>query len=301
MMKELTDYSIFDENTGEIIQYLTQEEVEYLKNNFASTTKINDRGERFIPKNDTFNSMIKEYCGSFYFSFYDNILQLENSYLFRFIYLSTFTNYKGYIEFGLSKRDGVLIKKKNIQEILKLKRTETYNTIKYFEENNMIYYDEEGFVMINTNISKRGKLNKAEDRLNHSRIFDEHIRELYENSSSKEHKTIGIMLKLLPYVHFKTNIICSNPNEEDCSRIKPLKLNEILEIINASKTSIRTLMSFKIMNGTESAFMKTSNAFIKNFYIINPRITYKGLSSSVDEDENFLMELSLNYFKIGNC
>lgn len=39
MMNELTNYSIFNENTGEIIQYLTMEEIEYLKSNYNFCAK----------------------------------------------------------------------------------------------------------------------------------------------------------------------------------------------------------------------------------------------------------------------
>ena len=78
MMNELTNYSIFNENTGEIIQYLTMEEIEYLKSNYTSApkgnSKLNDRGEEFIPNNDLFKQFIKEELGGFYFNYYNTII-----------------------------------------------------------------------------------------------------------------------------------------------------------------------------------------------------------------------------------
>lgn len=297
-MENLTDYIVVDSKTGEYVQNLTRKETLMLEKNYTSMSKTNNTN--MIPKKNLFNEMIDKLCGNFCFSFYDEVMKLENAYLFRFIYLSTYINYKGYVEFGNAKGVNKLIKKNDIKEILNLKRTEAYNTIKYFEDNNLLTYDEDNYVKINPAISKRGKLINKENESKHTRIFDTYIQELYSQCSTKEHKALGLMLKLLPYIHFKTNIICSNPNEVSCEKIKPLKLMEILNIISASKTTIKTLMNFKIMNGTESAFLKSSNAFIKNFYIVNPRITYRGVASSVDENNVFLLEQSLSYFKIGS-
>lgn len=301
---ELTDYMIINSKTGELGHNLTIKEKKYLDERFTSANPFNDSGNKYIPSDNIFNTLIKEVCGSFYFGFYENIIQYEGAYLFRFLYLSTFSNYKGYLQYGNSKNKNKLVLKKDIMEILNLKKTETYDTIKYLEGENLIMCDENNYIMVNTDISKRGNLGNNKYDKEYTRMFDDGIRNLYIKSTPKEHKTIGNMFKLLPYVHESTNIICSNPKEDDIESIKPLKLKEILGIINTSKATIKTIMNLKIMNNTESAFLKTSNAFVKNFYIINPRITYKGLSSAkIDKDtdkERYTIEEFLCCFRVGS-
>ena len=116
MMNELTNYSIFNENTGEIIQYLTMEEIEYLKSNYTSApkgnSKLNDRGVELIPNNDLFKQFIKEELGGFYFNYYNKLE--SNQFTFRFLYLCTFENFKGYLELGNAKAEGRLCVKKDL-------------------------------------------------------------------------------------------------------------------------------------------------------------------------------------------
>lgn len=288
MSNELTNNYVVDGDTGEITQYLTKKEKQYLDNNYTSAnpnnSKLNDTDVR--KSSDIFYMFISEMCGSFYHNYYNKVI--PHKFVFRYLYLCTFMNYKGYLEYGSSKGENRLVTKKDMIEILKLKNKQFYDTFNYFIENKMIIEDE-NFIKINNELCKKGSIGKNNGVI---RMFNDAIRYVYENSSSNEHNKIGMLIKLLPYVHFNTNIICNNPDEEKEELIKPLKQKEIIELLGISKPTISSLLNIKILSGSEYAFVKFSNGSFKNIYVINPRFAFKGNDSK-------WIENNLAYFKIG--
>jgi hypothetical protein len=276
----LTNLAVIDTNSGEITQYLTQDEQVYLENKYTSANPSGDNklNDDICRKNsDLFYMFIEEMCGSFYHNYYNNVVQ--HKYIFRFLYICTFMNFKNYIEFGNAKEENKLATKKDIQEILKLKDQQFYETYNYLIDNELILEDE-GYIKINSDFCNKGKLIKNNGVV---RMFNNAIQYLYEQSNTKEHNKIGMLIKLLPYVHFDTNILCSNPTEENEKLIKPLKQNEILEILDITKPTVSSLLSLTILDNKEFAFIKFSNGAFKNVYVINPRFMYKGNSLKANE------------------
>lgn len=278
------DYFLVNSATGEVVQIfkgMSHEEFQH---------KINAKKKRKLAKE--LNRFIDGNFGSFYFNYYNKTI--DNEYMFRFMYLCTYMNYKNYIEYGSSKDIHKLAVKKNIKEILNLQKTAFHDTYNYWLKNKMIEEDEDGHIKINSQLCNRGK-SKRQDYIKRNgcvRMFDKAIRELYENSTTKEHKQIELLMKLLPYVNYQHNIVCSNPEESDIRLVQPLKQKEILEILEKDKKTIQSLSKIKILNGKEGAFIKITNPFVTNAYVINPRFMYKG--NDVEE----LAELT-RWFKLG--
>lgn len=278
MIQKLTDLAVLNTVTGEIEQYLTTDEVEYLESSYTSAcpegkNRLND--EDRIPSNNLFNMYISETCGTFYFNYFNNIKYSQ--YEFRFLYLCTFMNYKNYLEYGNSKGENKLMVKNDLFEVLKLSKRETYNTIDYLIENNLIKYDDLGYIIINEDLSKRGKLSKKSIEV--VRIFDTYIRKLYEQSLPKEHKKLGLLIKLLPYIHFSLNVVCENPREEKEELIKPYNLTQITKLLGYSTTQRlkKGLMDIKVNGEPVIMISKINN---KNMVVVNPKIYYKGGKSS---------------------
>lgn len=274
----LTNLAVLNTETGELEQYLTVEEANYLEDNYTSAcpeskNRLNDNSN--IPSKDLFNMYIRETCGTFYFNYFNNIKYSQ--YEFRFLYLCTFMNYKNYLEYGNAKGEGKLMIKNDLFEVLNLSRKETYNTIDYLVKNNLIKYDELGYIIVNENISKRGKLTKKSNEI--VRIFDDYIKKLYEESLPKEHKKLGLLIKLLPYVHFSLNVICENPNEEKEELIKPYNLTQITKLLGYSSTQRlkKGLMDIKVKGEPVIMISKINN---KNMVVVNPKIYYKGGKSN---------------------
>lgn len=280
---QLTNLAVLNTVTGEIEQYLTCNEWEDLQGKYTSTSiegndKLNDTDRR--KNTDLFYMFISEMCGSFYHNYYKNTI--PHKFIFRYLYLCTFMNFKNYLEYGNSKEESKLIDKKDLKEILKLKNQQFYETYNYLIEKEMIVLDENNYIKINNSFCNKGEINKNNNGV--VRMFNKSIQYLYENSNSKEHNHIGMLIKLLPYIHFNKNIVCSNPTEENEKLIKPLKQKEILDILGITKPTISTLLKIKILDGKEYAFIKFSNGSFKNVYVINPRFMFKGNNLSDIEE-----------------
>nr|DAX85704.1 MAG TPA: hypothetical protein [Caudoviricetes sp.] len=280
---ELTNYSVLNNDTGEIIQDLTKSEVEYLKRNYTTIpqSRVNDCS---IPDKDLFKLFIKEEIGEFYFYYYSK--DIPTQHIFRFLYLCTFMNYKNYIELGNARAEGRLMKRKDLFEILKLSQRETYNTLNFLLDNRFIELDDE-YIKINNKICIKGKIDKKKEVV---RMFDKGIREIYEKSKPKEHKKLALLIGLLPYVNFKTNVVCKNPTEDIPELVVPITLTELANKFGYSTTQKlkKGLVDMKV-NGEPVLMITQINN--NKVIVVNPRIYYKG--NNLDG-----MQGIINLFKI---
>lgn len=286
----LSDYILVDTKTGEDKGFLTYKEIKYLddhRNN--GYVKMNDNIKKLKENKTDIQNLIEVQFGSFYFC-KDKFLS-KKDYIFRFLYLCTYMNYKNYIELGNGTNECRLIKKRDLSEIFyNLSRMEVYRTIKFFEENNMIKYDDNGLILVNNLFCVRGKC-KAKGKI---RIFDNTIKELYENTSSKEHKKLGLLIELLEYLNFNYNIVCKNPNEENPKLIEPLTLSELAKILGYSRSQRLKDALFNLRISEEKVIMiaKFDNA---NMVIVNPRVYYKGTKYADLKGIITLFEISKKY------
>ena len=132
------------------------------------------------------------------------------------------------------------------------------------------------------------------DMLESSRVFDDGIKELYEKSNPREHKKIGVLIPLLPYLNKYHNILCNKPLEKELKYIEPLTLREICKVVDYDSSN-----EDKLKKQLESITVKDTSmvAFISHakgrFFVVNPSLFYKG---------NNLDDLTgvINLFKVEN-
>lgn len=266
----LTDKLIIDELTGECEGHLTKREYNMVQLNKSLKLEcINDTD--IIKSKEKLAVFVRETFGSFNFTVYDKVMNFE--YLFRFIYLCTFMNYKNYIVFGNAFGANKLATKKDLQELFKLKDQQFYNTVNYLEREKLIKFVD-GNVVINKDVCIRGKISKMKSRKS-ARMFDDAIREIYEKSTSKEHKKLDLLIKLLPFVHYELNVIVHNPREQITDRIKAITLTELAEILGYSTTQRLKRNLFNITVSGQPVIM-LATIENKSKIIINPRVYYKG-------------------------
>jgi len=227
--------------------------------------------------------------GNFYFSFYNNLPKIEKQYLFRFIFMSTYIKYED--NRMMLKEDNnryKLIKESELQEILKLSKSEYYRTKNALLDNNLIFIDDNDSIHINNKISAFKSIDNKKNT--YTRIFKNTIRELYNRSLAREHKRLFIFIDLLPYINFNLNIICFNPSEVSPELIEPMTIKDIQKVLgdNADKNIARfknTLLNTFVHN--EKVIMIVKD-FEKEFLVINPKMYYKGNKT---EDLNYLINL----------
>lgn len=222
------------------------------------------------------NQMINEF-GNFYHMFYGSILNLkiESQYMIRFLYLCSYVNYDNLLVTGYGKGQ-IKLKESDLQEILKLSRADFFRTKSVLKEHNLILIDEDKNVVINQKYASKGKINSKEKAINLEvvRMFENSIKDLYENSTPKEHKRLAMFIKMLPYINIEHNIVCKNPEEKYMKKIVPYKLIELAEILEYKNPSRLKTDLFAITVNGERAFIMIDDAFGK-FFTVNPRIYCK--------------------------
>ena len=276
---------------GEIIK-LHEKTLEEVAMNIVNSNEDEKEKEirigQFLAKKSEFETTLKSKLGRFYFSFYNNLPKIDKQYLFRFIYLCTYLKYNDTrLALKLDNDRYTLIKENELQELLKLSKSEYYRTKDVLINNDLICIDKDDNIHINNKISTLGNTNNKND---FTRIFKDAIQNIYKKSLPREHKKLALFIDLLPYVNFNLNIICFNPNEVQPIAIDPLTIKDIQKILgdNGGKNLSRlrnTLLNTFI--GDEKAMLIVKD-FEKEFFVVNPKMYYKG--NRID-DLNYLINL----------
>lgn len=231
--------------------------------------------DHFIKK-EGFENEITTLYGNFYFSFYNSIPNIGKQYLFRFIFLSTYLKYKDSRLMIKIDNKYKLIYENDLQQLLKLNKTEYYKTKKELINNNLIHINKDKTIHINNKISINGNIRA--NKKDHIRVFNNAIRDIYNKSTAKEHKQLYTLITLLPYINYNLNVLCFNPKETAPELIEPLRIEDITNILNSYKGNNKYKLQEILLNifvDGEKAIMIIKD-YKKEFFIINPRIYYKG-------------------------
>lgn len=259
---------VIDYETGEIIDNVTRVVTESEEKRISEFKQLQQR-------RNNLRKLIEKHCGNFYFYRYDSLLdQLDDDTAtgFRFLYLCACADAEGYFikykdEYCKTKDDFTYIFDRPV------KTTRSYMTDMI--KNKLVYKDAKGY-RLNPIFYSMGKIEK-EFKHRSVRTFDKAIKELYYNSNPKEHKLIGHLLKLVPYINIYNNTICENIDCNDKKQIRPLNKTEIALLLQSNNTYGYTLLD-KLMNvfikGEPVIGLFTSMG--QDQYRINPRLFYRG-------------------------
>ena len=194
----------------------------------------------------------------------------------RIFYLSTYlARGSNYI---ITRRNNIA-KKNDIMHLLNLNK-KTF--LRFWDEatkSGILIEDETGVMLDPKMFTRQNGIGKGTPML---RCF-ESIRELYEEAKVSQHKILGYIFKLLPYLNGYHNIICENPEEHNEEKIIPLSTEEICRIAgyeysNRSKL-MKTLNSISIYrDGIEQfVFLNTyAKEHKNNITIVNPLFFFGG-------------------------
>lgn len=189
----------------------------------------------------------------------------------RLMYLATYMDYDNLLRAG----NNVPMDKKSMQRCLKLKDDTFRNFFNDCTKANLLLYYEYKFYL-NPDIFKRGRITDEQAKNGNTMfLYHKGIREIYENSTLSEHKTLSYIFLLIPYVNQTFNVVCENPKEESFLAMNCLDWNDIAEVLQIN--AIRNLkMKFKKYTvGGKYVFVDSSTEN-KSFIFINPQIYYTG-------------------------
>mgnify|MGYP000001330861 FL=1 len=198
----------------------------------------------------------------------------------RLIYLSTFLRY-GTDSLYITKRTPMKIA--DLQKVTGLSNA----TIRRFLDEvcpSYLTIDDCGDMHINTSVFRRGTLPKKDGLGAYQKVYIEAVRNLYRATPISNHKQLGYIFLMLPYINIQYNVLCKNPYEPDIASIEPLTVREFCELIGHSYSTVARLreaysrIRFAV-NGQQElfcAFVYDGNSLDDARIFVNPHIFYSG-------------------------
>lgn len=278
MTKQTNKMTLVDLETGLIFENVksvtTEKQEDYLK----KSREIQRERQEFVDN-----------YGNFYFLKYKSNKTYEEDVLdsdsARIIFLASYMDYDGKLKFD----DGTLIRKQDLAQLLKISPNKFYELYKRLTGINLLVMNEDKSLSLNSNKFIKGKI-KTKDE--YTRLFIHAVRTLYENCGSREYESLGLVYRLIPYVNYKHNILCTNPHEKDVDKIEALTFADISTIFGYVKTRasdvVNILSKFGIIDdyygklhifGYIGVDLDISNSKIK----VNPLLMYSGLNVDMDD------------------
>ena len=150
-----------------------------------------------------------------------------------------------------------------------------------------IYETEEGFFMINEDMIIKGaiidyinELRKQDSNYTYVRIFIDTVQEMYYGTEPKQRKILANLFKILPYINYKWNVFCKNPEETDITKLEPLTWTDLARMCGYEVTNVarfkKDLMKLKI-NGND-VIGEFNRGLNKKRIIVNPGVYYGGIN-----------------------
>ena len=280
-----------DTETGEII---SQEPIAE-----GETYRIQDKSKELTPKQIRYINeqddikLFNSEMGGFIVLYYNNILynnklNLDLATISRCIYLATYMDFNTNVlvlNGGYASGQKITpMTKKDIKEVMKLSKggfCEFFNNI--IDNKILIQNEDKTFTMNKKYFTKSKDIDYKQD---FTRVYVDTIRELYQNTNTRQHKTLAYAFKLLPKMDSQTNIICHNPNDR-YKESEKMSLKDIGEFLGID-TEKKNLDKFKknlykiiiYRNGRKYYIFKRviieSGAGQNDYFVINPMLFYSG-------------------------
>lgn len=182
-----------------------------------------------------------------------------------FLVLSSFINYDGLLV--KSENNSEAMSTSDMQRVLRLdgsKSSTFYDFMDACESNGIILERERGHYYVNPRYHFRGKTEG-------DRVVKAYITRLREMSSEISAHNIGILYRMIPYVHVDTNILCANPDEKIPKLIRKLNRKELAQLTGLSVGTISRVTGRLIFEGSP-VFANIRTATDGAYYMLNPSI-----------------------------
>ena len=198
--------------------------------------------------------------------------------LARLIYLNSYLNLGGN---KLVRSQRASMKRKDLAAVLKVSPSTVTGFWKEVHPE-YLYEDDDGLILSNKALFIRGKGIQNSSM----KFFVNGIKAIYERTPNTQHRYLGYVFQLIPYINIEFNILCKNPFETELKYIEQLTVGEYCELIGYDKTHLnRLLRAYKQLRFTvddhEERFVSlVYDGVDKNNarLFINPNVLYSGKS-----------------------
>ena len=204
---------------------------------------------------------------------------LSSATVARLVYLATYLRY-GTNSLYWTKRTP--ISRRMLPEVLGVSEDTAGRFMK--EAERYVSVDEKGNVHMDQPAFVRGRL--PADHAGYQKLRIEAVRRLYKAADVADHKRLGYIFLMLPFISVDYNILCHNPYAADIGDIQPMTAKEFCEKIGLAynKTTVFRLrriyadIQFEI-DGERQLFcgFVTDGVHPENDKIfVNPKVLYSG-------------------------
>ena len=199
----------------------------------------------------------------------------------RLIYLNTFV---GYDDNKVMITLSTPMKRKDLPEVLGVSKA---TVSRFWKEVSPKYLTEndKGLLFTSKDIFARGKINNAKHK-RYQKIYFEGIRKLYQSTERRNHRRLGYIFKLLPFINIEYNLIC-RPNdiyETDLDKISLISILDFCKLIGFDVKHLNDLVDAYrnirfTVNGKQERFCALTYEGINKAtarIFVNPHILYSG-------------------------
>ena len=198
---------------------------------------------------------------------------MSNADLVRLFYLSTCMLYK---RDTLYYSNGRQLTADSLPEVLQTSESTCRRFLAAMEQQGYLQI-EDGAVTMNTEYFARQSIRCwISDGRSFIRVYHNAYRFLYRQLENRQRGQLAYLIRMIPYLNEKHNIVCANSFAHDTSHIVPLDDKRICEAVgynpNQSARLMRDLQALHLENG-QPAFQYNTE---QNCFIMNPALFYEG-------------------------
>jgi hypothetical protein len=201
-------------------------------------------------------------------------------------YLLMLQSYIGYQDGIIKNPDKSPMDKGDMMDVLKLRKRKNtfYDFFNRCVENDIILIRGEAY-SINERYHFKGE-NKGDSKV--TKIYSKQIRNLNQDVKPVD---LGLLYRLLPYIHLQTNTLCTNPYEDDPTKLEKLNRKQLAEIIGYDVSAISKRL-LKLTINAKYAIAKVTVGGQESF-LVNPWVFYRLKIAPTDN----LVSKEVNYDK----
>lgn len=218
--------------------------------------------------------------GNFYFiPISEQFANIPPETVTRLIYLNTFVGYDN----KLMLTERTPMKRKDLAKILNVSKS---TISRFWKEVSPAYITESdsGLIFSNNIIFKRGSIKTTKGYVQYQKFYINGIRKLYEATERNNHRQLGYLFKLLPFINLEYNMLCYNPLETAIEKIELISIADFCKMIGYDIAHLNKLMyiyrsiQFDVGGRYERFCAITYDGVNKNNakIFVNPHILYCG-------------------------
>ncbi|QAA31175.1 hypothetical protein [Clostridium manihotivorum] len=210
--------------------------------------------------------------------------KFDSAFAFRMAYLTTYMDFNNILVFDASsKKITRFIEERDLIEVMGLASKQLRQFKKTCFDTGILEYEViEGAKAIKVNklIACKGKL-PAYYKRNSIRVSVPYLQDIYSRAENREHKQLGYLIGLLPYINYEYSLLCLNPEQEYKNYLQPLTIQDICKILKYDITKASRLFD-ELRKTTLNGHCVFCVAGIgkKDAFFLNPKVFYKGVTPS---------------------